>query len=397
MYIDVEDVHSKQIRRARFDNDRAHDLSRRTEIFRQTVPALRRLRDRALPRQWEEDGTFRANYVKAGSGRLLCCTVPRNMAGWAWILFDVVVSRSCAVRRQRPGFLIIPTWSRRTFSLRTRNKAQVAARMVSGEAIGSLGMTSLMRQRPQGDPDPRRARRRRFVINGQKVFIPTASSATSSSGDQDRQPCRGKRGHAVHRRRRPPVSSAAGSEKLGMRRRYVGTVLRHVPFPQATCWQGGQGLCADDDQAVRRSASRRRSVRLLSRDGDRRTLQYTAERSAFGQSCDFQNTSSSWPIQAKRPFHASLPTNASRVHGRQARSGKPRWQNVHLELHCETDECLQLFGGGIHVGYPMHGLRRCADRKIAGGSIEIMKTIIARQCIRSTDLRCRRRRRGLVS
>ena len=52
------------------------------------------------------------------------------------------------------------------------------------------------------------------------------------------------------------------------------------------------------------------------------------------------------------------------------------------ELHCEAvDECLQLFGGwGYMWEYPI--ARAYADArivKIAGGSIEIMKTIIARQ------------------
>jgi alkylation response protein AidB-like acyl-CoA dehydrogenase len=52
------------------------------------------------------------------------------------------------------------------------------------------------------------------------------------------------------------------------------------------------------------------------------------------------------------------------------------------ELHCEAvDECLQLFGGwGYMWEYPI--ARAYVDArvvKIAGGSIEIMKTIIARQ------------------
>jgi alkylation response protein AidB-like acyl-CoA dehydrogenase len=51
------------------------------------------------------------------------------------------------------------------------------------------------------------------------------------------------------------------------------------------------------------------------------------------------------------------------------------------ELHCEAvDECLQLFGGwGYMCEYPI--ARAYVDArivKIAGGSIEIMKTIIAR-------------------
>src|SRR3546814_20403781 len=55
---------------------------------------------------------------------------------------------------------------------------------------------------------------------------------------------------------------------------------------------------------------------------------------------------------------------------------------VTSELHCETaDKCLQLFGGwGYMWEYPI--CRAYADArivKIAGGSIEIMKTIIARE------------------
>lgn len=51
-------------------------------------------------------------------------------------------------------------------------------------------------------------------------------------------------------------------------------------------------------------------------------------------------------------------------------------------LHCKAaDECLQLFGGRGYIWeYPI--ARAYADArviKIAGGSIEIMKTIIARR------------------
>ena len=55
---------------------------------------------------------------------------------------------------------------------------------------------------------------------------------------------------------------------------------------------------------------------------------------------------------------------------------------VTSELHCEAvDKCLQLFGGwGYMWEYPIS--RAYADArvvKIAGGSVEVMKTIIARE------------------
>ena len=59
-----------------------------------------------------------------------------------------------------------------------------------------------------------------------------------------------------------------------------------------------------------------------------------------------------------------------------------RWRSSSTsELHCEAvDKCLQLFGGwGYMWEYPI--CRAYADArvvKIAGGSVEVMKTIIAR-------------------
>jgi acyl-CoA dehydrogenase len=54
------------------------------------------------------------------------------------------------------------------------------------------------------------------------------------------------------------------------------------------------------------------------------------------------------------------------------------------EAHVKVvDECLQLFGGwGYMWEYPI--ARACADArqaKLAGGSIEVMKTIIARSLL----------------
>ena len=72
------------------------------------------------------------------------------------------------------------------------------------------------------------------------------------------------------------------------------------------------------------------------------------------------------------------------VHAGQARRHptRPMAKCFTSELHCKVvDECLQLFGGwGYMWEYPI--ARAYADArivKIAGRSIEIMKTIIARE------------------
>src|SRR3982074_1214723 len=146
-------------------------------IFRESV---RRFVDREIVpfhAQWEKDGIVpRELWLKAGAEGLLCCTVPEEYGGMGLdYLFDVVVFeelwRSGA---SGPGFLIhtdlVATY---LLSFGTdAQKRQWLPKMVSGEAIGSLGMTE-----PHAGSDLKAIRTRAvrdgddFIINGQKVFI----------------------------------------------------------------------------------------------------------------------------------------------------------------------------------------------------------------------------------
>src|SRR3982074_460078 len=146
-------------------------------IFRETV---RRFVDREIVpfhAQWEKDGIVpRELWLKAGAEGLLCCTVPEEYGGVGLdYLFDVVVFeelwRSGA---SGPGFLI-HTDLVATYVLSFGTEAQKRKwlpKMVSGEAIGSLGMTE-----PHAGSDLKAIKTRAvrdgddFVINGQKVFI----------------------------------------------------------------------------------------------------------------------------------------------------------------------------------------------------------------------------------
>src|SRR5260370_20705642 len=146
-------------------------------IFRESV---RRFVDREivpLHAQWEKDGIVpRELWLKAGSERPLWCTVPNRYGGMGLdYLFDGVVSeelwRSGA---SGPGFLI-HTALVATYLLSFGTEAQKRhwlPKMVSGEAIGSLGMTE-----PHAGSDLKAIRTRAvrdgddFVINGQNVFI----------------------------------------------------------------------------------------------------------------------------------------------------------------------------------------------------------------------------------
>src|SRR5437879_11457657 len=147
------------------------------QIFRETV---RRFVDREIVpfhAKREEAGIVpRELWRKAGAAGLLCCTVPEEYGGMGLdYLFDVVVFeelwRSGA---SGPGFLI-QTDLVATYVLSFGTEAQKRKwlpKMVSGEAIGSLGMTE-----PHAGSDLKAIRTRAvrdgddFVINGQKVFI----------------------------------------------------------------------------------------------------------------------------------------------------------------------------------------------------------------------------------
>jgi len=121
------------------------------------------------------------------------------------------------------------------------------------------------------------------------------------------------------------------------------------------------------------------------------TVKYTAERMAFGQSiADFQNTQFVLADLRARATTARVYTDKcielfmeDKLDPVDAAIAKM----VTSELHCETvDKCLQLFGGwGYMWEYPI--CRAYADArvvKIAGGSIEVMKTIIARDMFKGS-------------
>src|SRR6201989_3101028 len=147
------------------------------EAFRETV---RRFIDREITphhAQWEHDGIVpRELWLKAGAAGMLCCTVPERYGGLGLdYLFDVVVFEELwRAGASGPGFLIhtdlVATY---LLSFGTEaQKRQWLPKMVSGEAIGSLGMTE-----PHAGSDLKAIRTRAvrdgddFVINGQKVFI----------------------------------------------------------------------------------------------------------------------------------------------------------------------------------------------------------------------------------
>lgn len=347
--------------------------------------------------QWEKDGIVpRELWLKAGEAGMLCCTVPEEYGGLGLdYLFDVIVYEELwRVGASGPGFLI-HTDLVATYILTAgtdEQKREWLPRMVKGQAIGSLGMTE-----PHAGSDLKAIRTRaerdgneHFLINGQKVFISNgqmcdvlvlATKTDSSAG------AKGVTLFLVDTSL-PGFKRGKNLEKLGMKAQDTSELFfDNLRIPSTSMLAGeGEGFKLMMTKLPQeRLAQAVRSATVTETIIDM-TVEYTAERRAFDQSiADFQNTQFVLADLKARSVMARVFTDkcielfmAGELDPVDAAMAKM----VTSELHCETaDKCLQLFGGwGYMWEYPI--ARAYADArivKIAGGSIEVMKTIISRE------------------
>ncbi len=372
------------------------------EAFRDTV---RRFIDKEIApyhAQWEADGIVpRELWLKAGAAGMLCCTVPEEYGGLGLdYLFDVVVFEEMARSGfTGPGFLIhcdlVATYVKSFGS--EAQKRYWLPRMVSGEAIGSLGMTE-----PHAGSDLKEIRTRAvrdgddFVINGQKVFISNGQMCDVLVLATKTDAAAGAKGVTLFLvdTSLPGFRRGKNLSKLGMKGQDTSELFFDDLRIPAAAMLGEEGKGFElmmTKLAQERLAQAIRSAVVCETVVDY-TLAYTAERKAFGKTiADMQNT------QFKL---AELKTEAvvgrtftdrcitlfmeGKLDAVDAAMAKMWLSNMHCRI---VDECLQLFGGwGYMWEYPI--ARAYADArivKIAGGSIEVMKHIIGRQML--TDYR----------
>jgi alkylation response protein AidB-like acyl-CoA dehydrogenase len=346
--------------------------------------------------QWEQDGIVpRELWLKAGKEGLLCCTVPEEFGGPGLdYLFDVVVFEELwRVGASGPGFLIhtdlVATYILSFGS--DEQKRKWLPKMVSGEAIGSLGMTE-----PHAGSDLKAIRTRAvrdgsdFLISGQKVFISNGQLcdfvvlATKTNGQA------GAKGVTLFivESDRQGFTRGRNLEKLGMKAQDTSELFfDNVRVPASNMLgREGQGFSLMMKKlSQERLAQAIRSATVTETVIDW-TAKYTSERGAFGQKlANFQNTQFKLAELHAKATVARVFTDkciSLFIDGKLDPVDAAMAKMFTSELHCQTvDECLQLFGGwGYMWEYPI--ARAYADArvvKIAGGSIEIMKTIIARQ------------------
>ncbi|WP_415392108.1 acyl-CoA dehydrogenase family protein [Paracoccus sp. SJTW-4] len=365
------------------------------ELFRATVRRFVEKEITPYHAQWEKDGIVpRELWLKAGEQGLLCCTVPEEYGGLGLdYLFDVVVFEELwRAGASGPGFLIhtdlVATY---ILSFGTEDqKRKFLPKMVTGEWIGALGMTE-----PHAGSDLKAIRTRAtrdgddFVINGQKVFISNGQHA-------DVLVCATKTGRDAGAKGvtlfliegdREGFRRGRNLEKLGMHAQDTSELFfDNVRVPAANMLGAeGEGFALMMTklsqerlaQAIRSAAVAETIIEW--------TLDYTTQREAFGKTIfDFQNTQFKLAELKTQATLARVFTDKCIelfMQGKLDPVDAAMAKMYTTELHCKAaDECLQLFGGwGYMWEYPI--CRAYADAritKIAGGSIEIMKTIIAR-------------------
>jgi acyl-CoA dehydrogenase len=365
-------------------------------MFRESVRRFMEKEVAPYHAQWEKDGIVpRELWNKAGAANLLCCTVPEEYGGLGLdYLFDVVVFEELwRIGASGPGFLI-HTDLVASYILAFGTEEQKRTwlpKMVSGEAIGSLGMTE-----PHAGSDLKAIRTRAtrdgddFIINGQKVFISNGQLCDFVVLATKTDSHAGAKGVTLFivESDRPGFKRGRNLEKLGMKAQDTSELFfDNVRIPAGNLLgKEGKGFAQMMTKlSQERLAQAIRSATVTETVIDW-TLQYTSERSAFGQKiADFQNTQFKLAELKTKAAVARVFTDkciSLFMEGKLDPVDAAMAKMFTSELHCETvDECLQLFGGwGYMWEYPI--ARAYADArivKIAGGSVEIMKTIIARQ------------------
>jgi acyl-CoA dehydrogenase len=346
--------------------------------------------------QWEKDGVVpRELWLKAGAQGMLCCTVPEEFGGLGLdYLFDVILFEELwKVGASAPGFLI-HTDLVATYLLShgtPEQKKYWLPKMVTGEAIGSLGMTE-----PHAGSDLKAIRTKAvrdgddFVINGQKVFISNGQScdilvlATKTDSNA------GAKGVTLFivEGDRPGFKRGRNLEKLGMKGQDTSELFFEdvrIPASNMLGTEGGGFGVMMGKLPQERLAQAVRSA-TVTETVIQWTVDYTAERKAFGQSiADFQNTQFVLADLKARSVMARVFTDKCIelfMAGKLDAVTAAMLKMTTSELHCEAvDKCLQLFGGWGYIwDYPI--CRAYADArvvKIAGGSIEVMKMIISRE------------------
>ncbi|WP_454731817.1 MULTISPECIES: acyl-CoA dehydrogenase family protein [Cupriavidus] len=347
---------------------------------------------------WEREGIVpRGIWRQAGAAGLLCCGVAERYGGpEASFLFNVVVIEELArAGITAPGFFIHSEMVAPYLEVYASEalKSRWLPRMVRGEAIGAIGITE-----PGAGSDVRgiAATARRdggeYVINGQKTFISNAHNCdfvvlVVKSGPPGE---RGAMSLILVESDRAGFSRGPRMQKLGNRGQDTAELFFddvRVPASNLIGAEHRAMAYLTNNLARERLAQAVRAAAVCEATLEQ-TVAHVKARMAFGQPlAAFQNTR--FKLAELRAAITAARVYVDRCIELQLRGTLDAADAAALklqlvELQCATvDQCLQLHGGSGYL-WDSPVCRAYADAriaKIAGGSLEIMKQIIARDLI----------------
>ena len=365
------------------------------DIFRESVRRFVQAELAPHHADWEEAGFVpREAWRAAGAAGLLCCQISEAYGGPGGdFLFNVVVTEEMArAGVTGPGFVVhsdmVATYIERFGT--EEQKQRWLPGMVSGEIIGALGITE-----PSAGSDVRGIRttlRREgdeYVINGQKTYISNGQLCDIIVLVTKSDPARPRDAITlvVVETHRAGFQRGRRLKKLGLKAQDTSELFfDDVRVPVANrLGEEHQGF-----QYLTRNLAHERLVQavrsaVVAEVTIEQTVEYTRDRKAFGQTlAEFQNTqfklaelrasTVAGRVFVDRCIELQLKGELDPV---DAAAAKMLLSDLHNRV---VDECLQLHGGwGYMWEYPV--CRAYADArivKIAGGSMETMKSIIAR-------------------
>ena len=365
------------------------------ELYRDAVRKFIEAEITPFHDQWEKDGMVpRELWLKAGQAGVLCSNVSEEYGGpGADFLYNVVLHEELAkAMATGPGFAIhsdmVATYIYR-FGTEEQKRTWLP-KMVSGEAIGALGLTE-----PGAGSDLKAIQTRAvrdgddYVINGQKVFISNGQLCDLVVLACKTDPNAGARGMSfiIVESDRPGFARGKNLEKIGAKAQDTSELFfEDVRVPVSNrIGEEGEGFKIAMTNLAHERITVAASAMAQIEAAIGWTCEYTRERKAFGQRiADFQNTQFTLAQLAAEASSLRVFVDecirlatAGELDGVDAAKAKL----LSTELLGRTaDSCLQFFGGyGYMREYPIARLfTDCRVRRIAGGSTEVMKQIIGR-------------------
>lgn len=370
------------------------------ELFRDNVKKF--LENEVAPyyNQWEKDEKFpRELWNKMGENGLLCVDVPEEYGGFgATFTLSAVIIEECS----RAGYgalasnLSVHSDIVAPYILHLGSEEQKQAwlpKMVSGEAVGAIGMTE-----PGAGSDLQGMKTRadksgdNYVINGQKTFITNGQHCDVIVLATKTDPNAGSKGMTLFTVdcTLPGFSRGRNLEKMGHHAADTSELFFEDVKLSADQILGGEGKGFAN---LMNELPRERLILALGAVAAcegmiERTIEYTQERMAFGQPISkFQNTR-----YVLADLHAQTQINKAFCSQCTAEYDKGELSTTNASIAKLTttelqgvvaDKCLQLFGGyGYMQEYPIS--RDYVDariQRIYGGTSEIMKEIISRDIL----------------